>query len=439
MFKTLSAPLLVQWEVTDKCNKKCVYCYNYWRGKQGRKGTPLATSPKSYDGIVNELVTSNVFSVVITGGEPLLVMTRLLPYVQQLSRAGIDVSLNSNLSLLTDSLASTLNDCGIRSILTSLPSSDPSTDFHLTNRHNSLTSTSRGIEIAVNHGFRVTSNMVVSKKNLHQIFSTAQYVQQLGVNSFSATKVSKPVNSSDFSDFLLSLNEFRSMADEVLRVKTELGMKVESLEAYPVCSLDNVVARDIAGFSRLCSAGKTYCVVGADGNIRPCILVSKSYGRIQDSLKESWLAMDEWRTDKLVPHECQKCSFRTTCAGGCRADAQSINGSLTSLDPYCDLSRPPQPRTKKIEQSVTPASFHWNSKVKLRREDFGGIAYMSSSRWQAIGNRLYALISEEMDSGSPHISIETFANKIGVTVDDAKQTANLLLGKGIIISDSSDR
>ena len=70
----------------------------------------------------------------------------------------------------------------------------------------------------------------------------------------------------------------------------------------------------------------------------------------------------------------------------------------------------------------------------MRKENFGGIAYVSSSKWSVIGNRLYDLMSGEMNSRPSSISVESFANKIGVSLDDAKQTVNLLLGKEIIIS-----
>lgn len=233
MFKTLSAPLAVQWEVTERCIKNCIHCYNYWRdGPAAARGwEPIV--PATCEEIVTEIIANRVLSVTITGGEPLLVLDEISAQIARLTAADIEVSLNSTLATLGRGTASRLQELGIRSILVSVPSCDPDTDHQITNSRTSWHQTQKGIRIAVESGFQVTANMVVSKRNLHQIYTTAQYVQSLGVRKFAATKVSKPANCSDFSSELLSRNEFKRMVQELLRVQNELGLAADSIEAYP--------------------------------------------------------------------------------------------------------------------------------------------------------------------------------------------------------------
>ena len=191
MYRKLSAPAAVQWEVTPSCNHLCVWCYNFWR-----EGDPLPSLPDDYEvrysKVVDELIRMRVFSVIITGGEPMMVIERVAPFIKRLSDAGIHIYLNSNLTLLSPERAQLIKDAGVRSILVSLPSADPETCDRLTNSRNAVDRTTRGIKIALEFGFPVMVNMVVSRDNLHQVRMTAEYVASLGVKRFAATRASNP-------------------------------------------------------------------------------------------------------------------------------------------------------------------------------------------------------------------------------------------------------
>lgn len=82
MFVRLRAPIIVQWEVTYDCNKNCIHCYNYWRNEK----SPIREKAKFYtkeaEKITNEIISNNVFQVIITDGEPFLVFEDLYPFLE---------------------------------------------------------------------------------------------------------------------------------------------------------------------------------------------------------------------------------------------------------------------------------------------------------------------------------------------------------------------
>jgi len=253
VFKTLSAPVTVQWEVTPWCNEKCLHCYNYWRSDKIDMSPYDSIFEGKLSEVAREIIQDKVFQVTITGGEPLAVYSQVLPFIETLTSEGVLLSLNSNLTMLTREKAKDLKRVGIRSILTSLMSHDPELNDELANRPNTHKDVSRGIRLALDEGHWVGVNMVVTKKNLDHIYDTAVYVKSLGVTSFSATKASIPAREIDFSEYLLSPDDFNVMLNELIKVRDELGLSVDSLEFYPICSFSSQEQIDTFG-GRICNA-----------------------------------------------------------------------------------------------------------------------------------------------------------------------------------------
>jgi len=389
LFKILSAPIYVQWEVTPICNHNCIHCYNHWRNTDYKIDSKL--SKDFYSKIVSELISNNVFSVTVTGGEPLIVIEDILPFLSQLNLAGIRISINSNLSLMTEEIILKLEEVGVSSILVSLPSGNPETNDYITQRKGSFESISKGISVVLKHKINFTVNMVVTKLNLSEVFLTAQYVAMMGVKNFSATKATVPGNCDDFSPYALNLQEFHFLMGELMRVKKELGLNVDSLEFYPTCSFENQETKEAFGLKRSCSAGKTNCTIGFDGQIRPCSHAFQTYGNINDGLLKAWNSMDEWRQNNWIPEKCKDCRLKERCGGGCKIEAFKVNGTLNKPDPYCDFSKLPIPLAtpKKIPDVSSIRFFKFNQIIKFREEKFGAILYVGPNNWIPVDNKLF--------------------------------------------------
>ena len=334
MYRTLSAPLNCQLEVTTACNNKCLHCYNYWRTSSEREA-PLTL--ENAQKIMRVIANEGVHEVTFTGGEPLLNFGVLVMCLDMANELGIKPYLNSNLVTLTKYKARVLKNLGIHSVLTSVIG--PNAEIHdsITQRRGSFKRTISGIEVAQNAGIRVAVNMVVSQRNLSYIKDTSRLVASLGVKSFNATKVGCPGNCSDFSEMSLTKEQFVQYLTELVAVSNETDLKCGHLEPYPLCTLAYVEgASDLE--SRRCPAGVTTCTISSIGDVRPCSHLDISYGNlVVESLADVWNRMEDWRRAAFMPKTCCSCRMVNNCGGGCRMESKMrSSGDLSAIDPYVE-------------------------------------------------------------------------------------------------------
>lgn len=409
VYKTLSAPLDVQVEVTTRCNEACMHCYNFWRGEQFRgqvANFPQQTLQKgqlSY--IIAELIQYKVFSVTFTGGEPFLYRSTTIEGIRQAQEGGLDCSLNSNLTTMTLAMARRLKEVGLGAVLTSLHSSDELTHDTITQRKGSFKRTLLGIEACQAAELSVAANMVVTKMNQNQVFETGAFVKELGVKSFSATKATPCLGGTNFAEISIGREAFKQMLEDLLRLEKDERIDVNVLISYPLCALED--GKRFRKFAeRSCAAGVTTCTIGADGEIRPCSFADETYGNIfSEPFNQVWLRMRDWRDGSRLPEQCvSECQYFPLCGAGCRLEAK-FAGDRKGMDPLAtdslDVKFPPV-----TEFDHAPADF-WKkqlivaSNLKLRRENFGGIIAPQGRQPVFIDSTAYEIIDKLKHTSSP--------------------------------------
>lgn len=428
MFLELSAPISLQWELTDWCNYKCLHCYNYWRsqGQCALKITPRHL--EIYATTAQEILRNGILDVTLTGGEPLAVLKQAYPFLRQLSENGVQLSLNSNLSMLTPNIAAKLQELQIENILVSLPAGNSQMNDAITSFSGAHEKTVKGINLALESGFWVAVNMVVTKVNLSEIYSTAEYVKSLGVENFSATKAASPANCSDFSLYRLSPQEFNFMLEELIRVKNDLGLNVDSLEFYPPCSFESAQARSEFG-AKMCTAGKITCTVGFNGEIRPCSHAPMDYGHIFNGLDIAWQNLSPWRTNEFLPSQCSECKMQTVCGGGCKTEAYVESGSLYEPDPFCKILIPEIKHSGDTMHKPIGDTFVFAPILRYRQEHFGGLIYLTPRKWITCTNELLGFAQERKGK---IFTTEELASALGVKAKAVQPTLAQLLAKNII-------
>ena len=160
--KRLSAPIDVQIELTERCNFRCRHCYNFWR--YGSSNTTLELSIAQFLTILKSLKEYGVSVITLTGGEPLLRSEVLFALLKQAKLYGMEVGLNSNATLITESHARQLKKEGLDLALCSVLGIEK-THNYITGTKDGFSHTLKGVENLVNAGIRVAVNMVVSKLN----------------------------------------------------------------------------------------------------------------------------------------------------------------------------------------------------------------------------------------------------------------------------------
>lgn len=242
LYKRLSAPLIVQVEITTACNNRCGYCYNPWRDTNPDKNAVL--SPDETQLIMGQFAEAGVFRCVITGGEPLLKFAKEATFraIRVGSEAGIICHLNTNATTLTEEDAIRLKNLRVPSVLVSLISHDEATHDLLAQRKGAQRQTLRGIQLLTEQGVRVGISMVLTPYNADHILDTARLAKQVGARGFYVTKASCPVSFAreEFAPFRVSPEVLKQSLEILLEIEKTLGFSVDILEAYPHCFLGDL-------------------------------------------------------------------------------------------------------------------------------------------------------------------------------------------------------
>lgn len=376
MNKRLKSPLNVQIEMTSECTNLCIHCYNFWR--QDRMCDNFSMSQANMEIIMNKLRVAEIFRAIVTGGEPLCNYQTTLSCIRFANSQNIGTGLNSNLVLLTPKRAEQLRDAGLRHILTSMLGPNTETHDRITQQRGSFEKLVQGIKAAQNAGIKVSVNMVVSRLNFDQVRDTAIFVSSLGIKSFMATKAGCPGNCSDFSPISPSHQQLISFLNDLCWVNENLGLEVDTLEPVPLCGLRGVRLPDLFT-RRKCNAGTTTMTVSYDGSVRPCSHIDETYGNIiKENLDVIWERMSPWSQFSRTPHECSTCSLLNRCGAGCRMEAKMHSKKNDGLDPFTQLENVEiMHKTITAAQNKTVESTRMERfktpKLKLRKEDFGGV------------------------------------------------------------------
>ena len=369
----LLLPTHVQLEVTDKCNLRCRHCY--------RLDTDQIPESKDLDDeginrLVQQIIDAKVYSLVITGGEPLIRPEVVINAVKRAREVGMFVSVNTNLLLLTPEIAASLKKSDVSSLLVSCPSSNTDVYKQVT-RCGDYNRLLPKLKLLMDFGISCMVNMVVTPTNCNFIRSTAADMAQLGIKRFAATPASLNVEYPNNKE-LLSAQQTLDLLEDLRWCSDNLGLHVDILEPMPKCFFPKWCwEKDYAFTKRVCQAGRMSVSISNSGEVRPCSHNPISYGNLfQRTMEEIWSDMSSYR-DNSVPNICKSCPSVTSCNGACRTN------SLATLS---SLNKPDRLMTGHIESTVKKQKqlffnndviIHFKGKLRWRKE---GEYYSISSK-----------------------------------------------------------
>ncbi|EGR2757855.1 radical SAM protein [Vibrio parahaemolyticus] len=373
--KDLLLPLTAQLEITEQCNYKCLHCYNVDSNVVRR--TPREVNRDTVLQCASKLIENNIFSVAITGGEPLTDRPLAKQVIKLFKENGVNVSINTNLTLIDDDFIEFLKQEKVP-VLTSCPTIDPLLFKSLTKADKYHIFESNLKKLNAN-GVRHTVNMVVTKDNIEEIRTTAYRLKEIGVVSMGITPMSLNMDYPR-KDLLLSDNQLKKLIDDLLWIENNLGLYVDIFEGLPKCCFDESLLLENHRFlKRKCQAGRTTIAVACSGEVKPCPHNSVSYGNILNSeLADIWKKMEDWRSVKYLPHTCIRCNWVNSCNGGCRTNAKAYHGNWISPDVWSKKPPKIQPAQLKSIEINDNSLIKFSSEYKIRNNDADTIVVYNS-------------------------------------------------------------
>jgi radical SAM protein with 4Fe4S-binding SPASM domain len=324
-------PLLIQLDLTNKCNLNCIYCYN-----NINKNAEGELSDSNVIKIAKSVLRLSPRFVVLSGGEPFLREKLLFKLLDLFNEHNILTKINTNGTLLNLNTIKKLQNYKKITLAINLESS--SAEEHEKIRGSSkgtFNRTIRNIKLLVNKlgGNKIWIATVVFKQNYKRIKSIFYLVKKLGVKYYQLIDF-VPTNL-EMQKYLLNESDWREVYEVYKKLEKDPATKIIPNHAL-------LFLKHLGQTFPFCMAGKFKLLIDAKGNIFPCNFLRESWFLCGNALEKDvgkiWKSSETlkfFRFFKPTNKKCINCSNLAICMGGCRALAYYINGDLSAADPYC--------------------------------------------------------------------------------------------------------
>lgn len=430
----LRYPPSLQWEVTSNCNHNCIHCYNYWRkNEEVISGLQKKLTEEEYLRVATKIIEQKPVSVVITGGEPFLVFDQVKSSVDLLLQNRINVSFNSNVTLITEEIADFLSARKI-GVFVSFPCSNEDVCDTITNVKGSLKRVIEKLDLLKRKQVGFLCNMVISKANIDIIDETVAFlIKRYDIKKFSLTRVGKPVNSTEwFNQFLLTDEDITRLLHSSVEVVKKYGIEVQTSCPYTPCSIQDEEAYELFGERGICTAGKTSYAIDTDGNVKACPRDGNLYGNIiKENFEDIWQRMSMWRNGSLIPEQCKSCNKISSCMGGCRVGAFPQTGRLDMPDIIFKKENVPVKFNRKTQIEVMIENTNFVvARNMIVLYDGDTVRLSVGRRYTFVTKELYQFIKEHSE-----FSIKDFIDYFSVNILQASNVVKVLMNNDIIIKE----
>jgi len=333
----LKSPLGVQFELTSGCNQRCIFCYNVWKELCSKDKSITLSKEKQLE-IINKIIENEIFDIIFSGGEPLLV-SWLEELIKKCSDSKLTTTIITNGGLMTLERARSLKEAGLIGMQISLHHYNPEINDKLTGQIGSFNKTVNGIKNALKffENEEVNVNMVALPKTYESVYDMGKFLKSIGINAFSVGTPSATGEMKKNKELVINKKMFLSVYNQLIKLKKEFGMQVSFTGGFPICLIPKLNQETINMISNYCDAGLNQLIIDPEGNLRPCVCLGEKLGNIlKDDLKQIWnnnKFLLDIRAMKFVPKECHTCKYVNICRGGCRASAFGYFGKMNAIDP----------------------------------------------------------------------------------------------------------
>ncbi len=347
---------VVVWNVTQRCNLKCVHCYS--RSEDKKYSNELSTD----EGIqlLDDLARFGSPVVLFSGGEP-LIRPDILKLIQHATVSGMRAVLSTNGTLIDERMATKLKDIGLSYVGISL---DGLQEVHDSFR--GVAGTFERVLRAINNckaaGLKVGLRFTINKRNFQEIDGIFNLVDDLQIPRICFYHLVYAGRGADLMKEDLDHEQTRKVVDLIIDRTMALhgkGMNVEVLTVDNHADGPYIYLRllkenpDRAGqvlellqMNEGNSSGRGIGCVSWDGTVHADqFWRHHSFGNIRHSpFSKIWTNPNDELMQRLkqkknfVRGRCASCKWLDICGGNFRVRAEAALGDLWAPDPACYLT-----------------------------------------------------------------------------------------------------
>ncbi|MBF0363002.1 MAG: radical SAM protein [Oligoflexia bacterium] len=333
-------PFWILWEITPKCNLRCIYCLPKHKGtEQEILENKHELTTNELLNIASQIVDAQVFDVTITGGEALL-SPSLWPVLEFLNKNGVQCNLLSNGTIINDNLAQKLSTYQI-TVSVSIDSNKEEINA-ITRGDNVLERTIRGIDCLKKYNVPVNIICTVNKYNFDYLEELFSWSKSYGIDKMVLQDLRPFKDSELYNSLRLTLSQEGKLRDKLESLtnqyKTYLSSTCElGIFHHRLQPIENQKVMD-------CPSGDHTAYLDHAGNLYPCnSLISFLMGNVlKENITYLWQkspAIIKLRKlknqDVSTIHSCSGCPSTDVCGRGCRGDAELTDGDFLGRPSRC--------------------------------------------------------------------------------------------------------
>jgi radical SAM protein with 4Fe4S-binding SPASM domain len=315
------SPLYVQFELTERCNNKCYFCYNPLGYTAGNE---LGTA--RIKDILAQLHEMGIFRINFNGGEPLM-RDDLREIIAYAGGLGFELHMNTNSTMITHEAAAYISHY-MSSVCTSILHSNKEIHDNMTGRTGSYLDVVNGISILRKNNIKVEVNVCTSTENYLDMYNIGRLIAELDCYALCSTRYI--LNDIGNKQLLLNGTQTMELIDLLLKVKSDFNAitDVSIPGPVPFCEIDKEYHEKLRLLNVPCQYGYGLVRISPSGKVTPCTISNDSIGDLtKDSFKTIWSAPG-WRKYEYlchIPTACRSCDEFHQCRGGCVVYDESIN------------------------------------------------------------------------------------------------------------------
>lgn len=312
------------WILDTRCNLNCPHCYVHKRNWERKISKERALK------LIEEAKELSIKGIDFTGGEPLLI-DDIFEYIEKARSLGLEVSLNSNVLLLTKEVAKFLKDNNVY-LYVSIDGSNRETFERMRGRGN-FDKLLNSIDLINEFNIPYSIIFSISSLNYHDAKDMVKFAKSIGAKDLCMIPVipsGEAKNTGIYIDSKLLIDTLREVSYEAER------------EEYPVIlwCVPFMKSMKLSNYVIVDECHVFDCVdLAPTGDIMLCDVLDMPLSEIRTkSLSEALREVEKNRFYDLLKERyklCSGCSVADFCKGGCYARSYIIERDISKPDPYC--------------------------------------------------------------------------------------------------------
>lgn len=314
--------LTMEIEFSLRCNFNCPYCY-----VPSKEQLRDEMSVQEHKRVLLEARDLGAGRIIILGGEP-SIYAQLKEMITFIREAGMGVEMFTNGSGVTAELARFLYENNVRVVL-KMNSFDTDLQDTLSGRKGAGELIRRALENLKEVGYPregrfLAVSTVICRQNIEELPRMWSWLKDQGIAPYFET-ITPQANAKENPWLDVYPKEVRALFEEIAAIDEARYGRTWSIQP-PL-------------LGNRCMRHKFSCLVGARGDVMPCVGVNLGLGNVReqplaDILANSQVLKDLKNHRKTIKGPCRTCEKADMCYG-CRGAAYQLTGDYLASDPLC--------------------------------------------------------------------------------------------------------